>query len=134
MRFTKRETLFPIGVKIALIPIVFSLIFIVGISLYLLPYMRHKLKTDATSRIKSNVDIAYNTLNAFYIDTKDPVKLRTRVQKRVKNVVDVAYDTLVEIHQTHLIVGAPPIAKKGKRKGRIWRNKNTIAKKGTINV
>ena len=101
MRFLKKEFHFSILMKIISISIVSSLVFILGISFYLLPHIRHKLKADATSKIKTNVEVAYNTLNAYYLDTQDPARLKVRVQKKVKNVVEVAYGTIAAVYKAN---------------------------------
>ena len=86
-------------VRIISISVVSSLVFTLGIYLYLVPKVDQQLTKDAKERVKDSVEIAYNTLNALYLDTKNPQRLRAMVKERVKNVVDVAYDTIEALYQ-----------------------------------
>ncbi len=98
-KFVERLLHPSILVRIISISVVSSLVFIVGIYFFLIPRVNKRLVEDAKNKVKGSVEIAYNTLNAYYLDTKDPARLRARVKEKVKNVVDVAYDTIEALYQ-----------------------------------
>ncbi len=120
-------------VRITSISIVSSLVFTVGILLFLTPRVDKRLVRDAKDNVKGSVEIAYNTLNSFYLDTKDPERLREKVKEKVKNVVDVAYSTIETIYKQNrylpeaeakqLVIEAIKNMRYGKdKKGYFWIN------------